>query len=1367
MPGFLKFRKIKPQMIFWFFTAALLPVIIVSSIIYHQRVIAIKTEAFNKLTAIRNLKVSQLNWWMEERKSDLRFLADDLEIRHLVTSTEKANNIHNIQNARKSTRSTLDLFVKKYNAYHEIFIINATTGIVSMSSDITSVGLDVSNMPFFTEPLKTGSFFFRDIYYSKQLDKPTMCLSIPIQSLEETGQNNSGIIVARINLEQSLYSLLLERPGMGKTGETLLVNSDVMALNELRWHDNAPLRLKIEAKPAVLASKGNAGIIETLDYRGEKVLASYTYLPFSGWGFVAKQDLSEIYAPIHKMIINILIILLLATLFAYVLAHTLALNFSNPVMELSEIARRIQAGDYSVRSTIEREDEYGILGRAFNRMTESVDAFRQTQKCLRDLDEIIVASTTPDEFASRFTEGLLSITNASFGAFYLIDPDRDSFQLIYSSGLDNERLESISKSTIAGSFTAACSTKKVTYINNIPKETVFTVNTIAGIAIPRSIVTIPIIVDRKPAAIITLGSLTKFSDTSAAIMEQIQAGTGTALSNLLAEEKRAVLARDLKEKNLFLESQARELQVMTDNLKNHNIELDIQSSKLEEANRMKSVFLSNMSHELRTPLNSVMALSSVLKSDAAHKLAPDELEYLDVIERNGKRLLDLINDILDLAKIEAGYMDVVLSFFPVSTLVENILDSLRPLARDKDLSMQVESISKQKNIQSDEKRVHQILMNIISNAVKFTEKGKITVQLTDIVNSICVKITDTGIGIPESELPHIFDEFKQVDSSTSRSHEGTGLGLAIAHKAAKNLGGNLSVESKKGTGTTFTLELPLKWCGNVEPTAAAIPFREKDFTDKQKTVLIVDDDFGAAELIAEHISLEGYNTLTAYSGAEALRLAKKHNPFAITLDLLMPDMDGLETLQRLKNDEKTAGIPVIIVSVSADYKTGIALGAVGHITKPVNRNELIQMIKQICKKPDSILVTDDSEVDRKMILRTLSRENLHATGVDSGENCLEEIRRSMPDVLILDLLMPDMNGFDVLKALRSDPSTITLPVIILTAKDITPDERMLLNQYVVSVLYKNNLTSDDLLNKIKTILVEIEKKEAFESDVTSPSGKQILVVEDNETAIIQIKMFLEHAGFVVITANSGKQAYEIIQHTIPDGIILDLMMPEIDGFAVLEKLRGTEETATIPVLILTAKDLTPDDFKKLSANNIQQLVQKGDVEREELLQKVKIMMGERENTITDNTKIDISPKIVNNNTPLISKDSTELPTILIIEDNPDNMLTLKAILKNRYITIEANDGKTGLNKVFLDLPDIILLDISLPGMDGYTIAKKLKSEEITRRIPIIALTAHAMKGDKDKILSAGCDEFISKPIDPATILETIEKQLGLKLETKG
>ncbi|MBW1862994.1 MAG: response regulator, partial [Deltaproteobacteria bacterium] len=1010
-------------------------------------------------------------------------------------------------------------------------------------------------------------------------------------------------------------------------------------------------------------------------------------------------------------------------------------------------------------------DEFGFLSESFNAMADSVMSQMGIQEASAEITDTMVKAKALDDFRKNILKKLVEVTDSNMGAYFLHSPENNTFEHFTSIGISPEILEPFDASILEGELGQALETKRISHTKNIPGDTLFKFKTFTGTALPREIITIPIVTDGVVVSIISLANLKVYSQESLEIVNQVWTGMNTGVSNLVANEKTRKLAEELEGKNQELQaqteelqSQAEELQQQSEELQEQNVELEAQREQVEEANRLKSEFLSNMSHELRTPLNSVMALSRVLLMQAKDKLSEEELNYLEIIQRNGQNLLSLINDILDLSKIEAGKMDVTPKLFSITSTIETIMERLEPVAEEKGIDMNQEIPDNLPQIESDEARVHQILQNLMGNALKFTDQGSVTVSARSDTEKIYIRVADTGIGISAKDLSNIFQEFRQVDGTSARPYEGTGLGLAIAHKAAKMLGGDLTVQSALGKGSTFTLILPVKWSGLIPDSRPFAVTTPGQITPAQKTVLVVDDEPDVLTMISEYLSLEGYNILTATSGEKALRLAREHRPFAITLDVIMPEMDGWEVLQELKKQPETANIPVIIVSVSDDKETGFALGAVGYVTKPVNRDLLIGEINRIDgPTPHTIMVVDDNEIERKEMASIIEEEGMKALVAEDGKRCMDMIQESLPDVLVLDLIMPDVDGFEVLDRVRSDPETKNLPVIVVTAKDLTTEDRERLSGNVSSVLAKGDTTSKTLLEELKKLLSDIERPAEYLQAEKIVPGNRILLVEDNEAAVIQVKSILESDGYVVDVAGGGEEALEYVEQTIPDGIILDLMMPHVDGFEVLEKLRSSKATAMIPVLVLTAKDLTREDIEKLTANNIQQLVQKGDVDREGLVFKTRLMLGveARVKFETGNLKLETKkPQLATRNLKPVTRNS-QPTTILVVEDNPDNMTTIKAILKGAYNILEATDGEEGLNMALKELPDLILLDMSLPKMDGFEVVRQIKSKSAARHIPVIALTARAMKGDRERTIEAGCDDYVSKPVDPEEVLGKI------------
>lgn len=1064
---------------------------------------------------------------------------------------------------------------------------------------------------------------------------------------------------------------------------------------------------------------------------------------------------------------TMLILLLTVLLVSVLIIALVSRSLIRPIKDLNLVAKKIQMGDLSVRNKINSNDELAKLALAFNSMTDSIESRGKVLSGLSEISKVILGKENSTDFARSLLSKFIELFNSQMATFYVLNKQTNSFEPLDSIGANVELLKTFDASNPEGDFSNVLITQEIYHLTAISKNTIFKYNSTIGEIIPKEVVSIPIIVNNQIVSIVSCANINSFSQESKDIMEQakilINASYATLLANqgtLEYSQKLEVINQELEMQSEELQEQSEELQQQTNELKSssdelheQNLELEMQRRQVEEANRLKSEFLSNMSHELRTPLNSINALSKVLIMQVVNKLEEDETNYLRIIERNGKRLLSLINDILDLSKVEAGKMEVLPKLFSLNSALSLMCENLLSLADDKGLALNL-TISEEIEIESDESRLYQVITNVVGNAIKFTKKGKVDITCEKIDGKAIIKVSDTGIGIDKDVLPFIFQEFRQGDGTTSRSYEGTGLGLAIARKIILALNGNISVESKKGLGSVFTIEIPLEWnrIGKILDIDNTIP---NQFKKAKRTILVVDDEQHRVNEISIKLEEEGYNTLKAYSGKEAIELAKKYKPYAITLDIVMPEMAGWEVLQTLKSIPSTSKIPIIVISKTNDLEISMALGAVGYVQKPVDRKLLIDEIRKVNSMAKKIVIVDDSDIDRMQIQQVLEKENFEKVELKGGQQCLEYLKTEVPDVLILDLMMPGMDGFQVLKEIRSYENTRDLPVIVVTAKDLTDNDKEFLNGRAASVLTKGNSTIK-MVKEIYRVLQQLESEVKNSKLNIDKRKKNVLIVEDNKLAILQVQKVLEKEGLSIRHANNGKEALEIVKTNIPDGIILDLMMPEMDGFEVLEKIRSSEQTRNIPVLILTAKSLTKKDLSKLSSNNIQQLIQKGDADIEELITKVNSMLG-------INKEIKKTAKVIREirveKSELLQDTSNGKPKILIIEDNPDNRITARAILGNKYNIIEAEDGELGVKMTFEEMPDLVLLDISLPKKDGFAVIQEIRENDLMKDLPVIALTAKAMKSDREKIIKAGCNEYVSKPIDDIELLEKVNRFL--------
>lgn len=1350
------FQTIRGRLTFWFLFLALIPLLFGILIAYNMQKNTIEREALNKLIAVRDLKVHELNAWLDERIGDVHMISADIGIRGLeISFNAKETNIVDIEKMEMAT-SILNRYLLFYKDYEEIFLINAETGIIEISTNPQFIGLNKRTNIYFTKPLETEQIFIKDIHYYDHLNKPQMCISIPVYDKDDH-THISTILVVRIDLENSLYRLLENSTGMGETGETLIVNKDVIALNDLKHATDAILKIKIEAEPAVNAAAGHTGITKTLDYRGVDVLAAYTYIPRTKWGFISKQDMFELSTPIRSLGQNYILLFFISALTIIFVVFWLSKRISRPISNMYTVSKRIKEGDYYIRNNITANDEIGALGTAINEMADAIESKNTVQNAVSKIAKVMIGNNSFEEFTERLLEQLMDITSSQISIVYSFDREALEFRHFTSIGANQELFKPFTKDAAEGEFHTALKQKSIVYLSSLPEETNFKYVTSFGHVQAKGIITIPIVIDKEVTGIISLASIHVYTPEVYEILEASWPSINIAYSNLLANQKTQYLAQNLSKNNQQLEAQTEELQDQTEELQDQaaelqraaqelheqNVELEVQRKQVESANQLKSEFLSNMSHELRTPLNSIMALSRVLIMQAKDKLNEDENSYLEIVERNGKRLLSLINNILDLSKIESGKLDILVSSVSLRTLLQMIVENIQGLSEEKGLSVSLNISDKFPMIETDEARLHQVLLNIVGNAVKFTSEGNIDIDVTEQSGYACIAVKDTGVGIAQEMLPRIFEEFRQADGTSSRQFQGTGLGLAIAQKLTSLLGGEIKVKSVLDKGSVFTICIPFKW-DNAVSFHQIESNNSLEIEEAYRTILVVDDEPEIINEISNSLKNSGYKVITASSGKEAIRLAKKYQPFAITLDVVMPEMDGWEVLQALKNDFSTKDIPVVIVSVSDDRDTGFALGAIGYLNKPVNKTALISEIYKSHHRVKTVMIVDDNDFELKQMKQMIEGEGLDAISSSNGKDSLKILESKIPDVIVLDLLMPEMDGFEVLNKIRSNDKTKAIPVIIVSAKDLTIQDKKNLSGKIENFITKNEASKSELLIEIKRIICQLENDDISWSANTTKSKKSILIVEDNLDAIVQVKAVLESENYHVEIAEGGQEALEYLENSIPDGVILDLMMPHIDGFEVMKSIRRNLKSKRIPIVVLTAKDLKKEDLITLEENNIKQVIQKGDINIEGLLATVKKMIYPVDEFSTGSKELAV--KNINNKSH-----------ILIIEDHIDNMITIKAILGDRYQISEATDGAIGADKIKALKPDLVLLDMSLPIKSGEEVLSEVRKDKNTMDIPIVAVTAMAMKGDKERFIEQGCNGYVSKPIDGDFLLSEIER----------
>jgi len=504
--------------------------------------------------------------------------------------------------------------------------------------------------------------------------------------------------------------------------------------------------------------------------------------------------------------------------------------------------------------------------------------------------------------------------------------------------------------------------------------------------------------------------------------------------------------------------------------------LEATNTHLLEANKHKSVFLANMSHELRTPLTAIIGFSELLRDDTTSRYdAPTRFRFLDQVLSGGKHLLGLINDILDLSKVEAGQMDLHLQEVAVDESIQIALATVEPLAGTKEIVLDSEP-AQGLHLVADPAKLKQMLLNLLSNAIKFTPRGgRVTIRTRQVDSWIDIAVSDTGIGIAKSDLGRLFTEFQQLDAGPGREQEGTGLGLALTKRFAELHGGHVSVESVPGEGSTFIIKLPAVAKKALEVPAAVAPRAgTNDLT--RPLVLLVEDSPEAAEILVRHLEAGGFRQSIARSGSEALSMARELQPVAITLDILLPGIDGWEVLTRLKADRATRDIPVLIVSVVDNPALGRALGALDYFVKPVDSGALLSRLKQYAFLPKAgrdevrVLVVDDEPANLDALQLLLEKAGFIVLKAPGGKQGIAAARSKRPDLILLDLLMPDVTGFDVVEALRAEEATRSIPIMVLTAKELTEDDKRALNGHVAAAFQRDSVGGAELVAWLRALV---------------------------------------------------------------------------------------------------------------------------------------------------------------------------------------------------------------------------------------------------------------------------------------------------------
>ncbi|NEW84629.1 MAG: response regulator [Mariniphaga sp.] len=941
--------------------------------------------------------------------------------------------------------------------------------------------------------------------------------------------------------------------------------------------------------------------------------------------------------------------------------------------EVTGHANDVASGNYAVDMTPRSDKD--TLGIALKTMTQALREKTSANKKhtwltvgLNQLNEKLKGDQRLEELASNTIRFLCTYLEANIGAIYLFDDKAKSLilsgQYAFSAPDRIQRIFALDEGIIG----QAAREQKQISLSDITDGQIHITSAVLK-ANPKHLIITPFLFEGKTVGVIELGKLTEFTKTETEFiqfsMDTIAVAVNSAIARKqiqelleetqvqseelqLQQEELKQMNEELEEQTQNLKQQQEELQISNEELeeqtqslelKNHEAEtaktdIEQKTKQLEISNRYKSEFLANMSHELRTPLNSLLILSKDLFENRKKNLDKIQVESAEIIYKSGHDLLLLINEVLDLSKIEAGKMLINIESASLKIFADDLIRNFKHQAEQKGLELTCKlDKNLPESIRTDLQRLNQVLNNLLSNAIKFTEKGSVNISIDRYSESmLIISVTDTGLGILEDKQIAIFEAFQQADGGTSRKYGGTGLGLSISRELAKLLGAEIKVRSKINEGSTFSVILPFVIYPEQMPGSTSIePVLYKPHFDKDakylnyptiaddrdsinrddKVVLIIEDDLTFAAILLSQANKKGFKCLSAATGEDGLLLAAKYKPQAIILDMGLPGVNGHQVLYELKANPTIRHIPVHIISANEPSLEPIKEGAIEYMMKPVNKNELDNAFSRIenfvRRKIKNLLIIEDSENSRKAMRLLIGNGDVNCFEAGTGKKALELYQENHIDCMILDLGLPDMSGFDLIHKLRNIKGINIPPIIIYTGRELTKEENAELQKNAESIIIKGVKSEERLLDETalflhrtignlppskQLIINNIYDKEAFFH------AKKILLADDDMRNVFALSKILKDRGMEVIIAENGIIAMEMLEiHADIDLVLMDIMMPEMDGYESMKQIRSQEKLKGLPVIALTAKAMKDDKQKCINAGASDYITKPIDIER--------------------------------------------------------------------------------------------------------------------------------------------------------------------------
>jgi HAMP domain-containing protein/CheY-like chemotaxis protein/signal transduction histidine kinase len=956
--------------------------------------------------------------------------------------------------------------------------------------------------------------------------------------------------------------------------------------------------------------------------------------------------------------------------------NQLAAQLTSQIRAIGEVATAVTKGDLSRAIEVEARGEVGELTQNVNEMIQNLrdttrknteqdwlktniarfTAMLQGQRDIKTVSRLIMSEIAP-------------LISAQSGAFYVSEPlgDEPSLRLIASYALSRRKSAQAVIRSGEGLVGQCAIEKRRILLTEVPGD-YMQINSALGQTRPLSLIVLPVLFEGDVKAVMELASAEHFSETHLLFLEQLTQSIGVILNTIAGSMRTEELLTQSQALTGELQSQQMELQQTNDELEEkarllqeRNAEVERRTREIDEArqelekkaeqlaltSKYKSQFLANMSHELRTPLNSLLILSKQLADNPNKTMSAKEVEFAHTIRAAGADLLTLINDILDLSKIESGTTSIDFQDVTFGSIQDDVERTFDQIAQDKNLDFIIRSDEDLPDtLRTDPTRMQQILKNLLSNAFKFTSDGSVTLEIKLLrdhrlpnINgpAVAFSVTDTGIGIAADKLGVIFEAFQQADMGTSRKFGGTGLGLAISREIAALLGGDIMVESSVGGGSTFTFFHPLernlaattlqRTVGVTDgvqerivrpiPRALAEDKPEVDddrqrITPSDGVILIIEDDVIFARILLGLARDRGFKGIVATNAAQGLALARRFRPDAITLDIGLPDSDGWSLLQALKNDPGTADVPVHVISGAEEWQHALDSGAVAHLMKPVSEDALTQTFDSLLGFTNggskNVLLVEDDVTQLNAMVNLIGSGEISVTAVRTASEALSAFARERFDCIILDLGLPDMPGDELISKIRNTPEGSGVPVIVYTGRDLNQQEETRLHDLTEAVIVKDAMSPERLLEETRFFLHQVRSKlpaskrspidAVYQNATASLEGKRVLIVDDDSRNIFALRSALEPHLMEIFSAESGQEGIDLLSRSSGfDVVLMDIMMPDMDGYETIRRIRAQQRFEELPIIALTAKAMKGDRESCIAAGASEYISKPVDVDQ--------------------------------------------------------------------------------------------------------------------------------------------------------------------------